>query len=154
MIKDIAKLITRLLILRAIQQSVGFFFGTGGSGTGVTITPEMVGFAKGGITGPGMLLTGGRAIPVGERGPEAVMPLKRTTNGELGIAADGQASQVAVEVVVNNNTGSDVKVEQRRTDSGVEIDLLLENKVESMISSGRLDTILNATYGLNRRGFA
>jgi phage-related minor tail protein len=40
---------------------------------------------------------------MGEAGPEAIMPLKRDANGNLGVRASG--SETSVQVVVNNHSG-------------------------------------------------
>ena len=53
-------------------------------------SPTIFPFAKGGALGL-----------VGEAGPEAIMPLKRLSNGKLGVQASGSGGDVKVEVVNN-----------------------------------------------------
>jgi lambda family phage tail tape measure protein len=95
--------------------------GTGGSYDstgGASITPGTAGayakggvfdaglqmFAKGGaftnkiINSPTLFANGGGLM--GEAGPEAIMPLKRDSSGNLGVRTDGNSGKV--DVVVNN----------------------------------------------------
>src|SRR5690606_31205179 len=58
--------------------------------------PTIVPFARGGVL-------------FGEAGSEAIMPLKRTQGGQLGVVATGGG---ATQVVINNHTGA--AVSQRR----------------------------------------
>jgi len=60
----------------------------------------MVPFSKGGIvTGPTIFpfASGGVGL-MGEKGPEAIMPLKRTETGELGVKTDGQAGVTNINI--------------------------------------------------------
>ena len=54
-----------------------------------------LGFAKGGVIASPVSfpLSGGRTGLAGERGPEAIMPLTRTADGRLGVAAASAGSQ-------------------------------------------------------------
>lgn len=72
-------------------------FAKGGTFTnGIVDSPTLFKFAK----GTGLM---------GEAGPEAIMPLKRDSNGNLGVRADSQRT----EVVVNNYSGE--RAEARET---------------------------------------
>jgi len=54
----------------------------------------------------------------GEKGRpgEAVMPLIRTKSGDLGVRTEGNSqSSVTVSLIVNNNTGQEVKARQETT---------------------------------------
>jgi lambda family phage tail tape measure protein len=51
---------------------------------------------------------------MGEAGPEAIMPLKRTSNGKLGIASTGGA----MSVIVNNFGSEKVETKEGKTASG------------------------------------
>lgn len=77
-------------------------FAKGGTFTNsVVSSPTLFKFAK----GTGMM---------GEAGPEAIMPLKRDSNGNLGVRAQQQAPQTSVVV---NNYGSEKATTQETTDS-------------------------------------
>lgn len=93
---------------------------------GVYDTPKVFAFAKGvGI--------------FGEAGPEAIMPLKRTSNGELGV----KATAGNVNVVVNNYSNAEVKTSVETLSDGTrQVVMTIENVVKSMIPSGKLDGVL------------
>jgi phage-related minor tail protein len=71
-------------------------------------TTDVTAFARGGVvnrtTSFGM--RGGGMGIAGEAGPEAILPLTRTSNGNLGVAA--QASSSNVQIVINNNSAASI----------------------------------------------
>ena len=116
-------------------------------------------YAKGGtftnqiITAPTYFRHGGGLGLMGEAGPEAIIPLKRATNGDLGVSLSG-AGSAAVIVNIINNTGADVQHEERTgSDGNREIDIIIGAVVEGHISSGRYDSAFQGRYdGLKKRG--
>ncbi len=75
--------------------SLGFAHG------GVLQRGTPIPFAKGGVIAAptNFPLSGGRTGLAGERGPEAIMPLTRTTDGRLGVAmTGGSASAITINV--------------------------------------------------------
>lgn len=86
---------------------------------------QIVPYANGGIVmTPTMFgMSGGRRGLMGESGPEAILPLKRTSNGKLGVvAAGGASSAVSEHVHVNNNfniSGSDAETVRREIDKAL-----------------------------------
>ena len=48
-------------------------------------------------------MTGGKTGLMGEAGPEAIMPLKRGSNGKLGVQMEGNSGGVTTNVVQNFN---------------------------------------------------
>lgn len=82
---------------KPLDQAVGRLFtglfsgGLGFAKGGVLQRGTPIPFAKGGViaTPTTFPLSGGRTGLAGERGPEAIMPLARTADGRLGIAATG-----------------------------------------------------------------
>jgi phage-related minor tail protein len=84
---------------KPLDQAVGRLFtglfagGLGFAKGGVLQRGTPVPFAKGGViaTPIAFPLSGGRTGLAGERGPEAIMPLARTADGRLGIAATSTA---------------------------------------------------------------
>lgn len=66
---------------------------------GAAITP----FAAGGVVNQPTFfpMSGNRAGLMGEAGPEAIMPLKRNSRGQLGVEADGGMGDVHVHMNVN-----------------------------------------------------
>ena len=114
--KDMARAILKqafdLLVVKPLMDSL---FGglTGGSGGGGGFLSGLLGFANGGAFDRGKQLTafadGGvvsspTVFPMangaglmGEAGPEAIMPLKRGSNGKLGVQMEGNQGNVSVE---------------------------------------------------------
>ncbi len=118
--KDLANSILEDLLRMTIQMTItrnlmagmtGFFPSTAGGSTGnVSVTKQAQGgvfdgsgmarFAQGGVfSRPTDFRFAGGAGLLGEKGAEAIMPLKRTANGDLGVVASGGASNVKVEVI-------------------------------------------------------
>ena len=127
-------IIKQLYDVLVVQRIVGSFDAKTGAGTGLTgalmgmfsggggglfggaswsANGDVVGrsgiqaFANGGVVGsPTMFKHGGGLGVMGEAGPEAIMPLKRGSNGQLGVQVNGGSGGTTV----NNNitvTGSD-----------------------------------------------
>jgi lambda family phage tail tape measure protein len=167
-IKDIAKIVVQLLIMKPIIDSIKGFIGgfssggevgweggfstrafaaggsfSGGTGLaqGVYSQPTLFKFAKGGTFG-------GNIGVLGEgSGPEAIVPLKRTASGDLGV----QASPVNVNVY--NNAGVEVKTESSTSSDGTkQIDVYIERKVKDGIANGSYDRAFKGAYGLSRMG--
>jgi tape measure domain-containing protein len=92
-LKDIAKIILRATIAKAVAAAFGLNLNASAKGNvieGGSIKP----YAKGGVVaGPTMFPMAGNNIGLmGEAGPEAIMPLKRGPNGRLGVEVANQNS--------------------------------------------------------------
>ncbi|MBR0568006.1 phage tail tape measure protein [Azoarcus sp. L1K30] len=106
--KGIAKMIAQQQILKAMQASsiFGGLFADGGAfgqsgqinafaSGGVVDRPQFFKFASGGSFKAGVM---------GEAGPEAILPLKRGSDGKLGVTMNGGAdSGVTVNITVNES---------------------------------------------------
>ena len=145
-------------LLNAIQgTAVGDFFGFAkggafGSPTGLpqgvynqpTFFPMpesngLTAFAQGGTFGMGVM---------GEAGAEAIVPLRRGMNGDLGVQSS------PVNVVINNNTSdtADVYAESTvKADGSKQIEIIVERKVKESLGNGALDKSFSTNYGLKRR---
>lgn len=96
-------------------------FAKGGAFTnGVYNSPTLFKFAKGNKFGV-----------MGEAGPEAVMPLRRGSDGSLGVQADGIGDNVVVNVY--NNSNAQASVNQKQTSQGTEIDVTIDQMVAQKI---------------------
>lgn len=102
-LKGIAQMILQLTILKPMMSALTASFSTGGGGFGsvfANIGKAFAGekFASGGVFTNGIVTkpTMFNAAQMGEAGPEAIMPLKRTANGSLGVQVTGGASQGVV----------------------------------------------------------
>lgn len=98
-------------------------------------------FATGGVVGSPTLFGARNGLGLmGEAGPEAIMPLTRGANGELGVKAEGiGGSPVVVNVI--NNSNSKATVNQRQTSQGTEIDVVIDQLVGEKL--GTLGTASN-----------
>lgn len=102
-LKEIAKMIIQQLIFNAIKSVIGSSFAKGG----VVESGEQT-FAKGGIVqafAGGGIVNQPTLFPMkkgyglmGEAGPEAIMPLTRTANGDLGVKSKGNENVVNLNV--------------------------------------------------------
>jgi lambda family phage tail tape measure protein len=121
-IKDMIRIATQQLILRPILQGIGGLFGGGGGLSGGGYFDSITGlgkagpnfglakggvitqngiqaFARGGIVDKPMLFPFAKGIGLmGEAGPEAIMPLRRGRDGNLGVAGGGGTTNVVVNV--------------------------------------------------------
>ncbi len=108
-------------------------------------------FASGGIVSAATQFgygNGQRGI-MGEAGPEAILPLARTSGGNLGV----QATVTPVNINIVNNSGADIAQRETTGPSGERtIELLIQNKVRDGLASGSFDKAFHQSYGLRRRG--
>jgi phage-related minor tail protein len=168
MVRDILlqmeKMAIQILVMEPIFKAFGSFIrgqmgGGGGFGTDYGYN------ARGNAFGPGgmLALADGGVVDrptffryangggvMGEAGPEAVMPLKRTPTGQLGVQSSGSG----VQVNVINNAGADVKVEEGRDarDGKRTLNIMVESAVRDAFKRGKFDSMMSSTYGVNRRG--
>lgn len=91
-LESFAKMMTQMAIQKAIAEPfMGWLSGFISSAKGNVFAGGMVkAFAKGGVVSKPVIfpMANGTGL-MGEAGPEAVMPLKRTSTGELGVIAEG-----------------------------------------------------------------
>jgi len=98
------------------------------------------------VPGSGPLRRFAQGGVLGEAGPEAIMPLKRGTDGRLGVEGGG----VNVNVY-NNASGVSARVEQDGNDISVIIEQVRKQLTNDIKSGGNMfANSLAGTYGLNR----
>ncbi len=101
-VKNLGASLSRMVLsaaMKPLDKAVGQIFsnlfagGLGFAKGGVLQRGTPIPFAKGGVIASPIAfpLAGGRTGLAGESGPEAIMPLTRTADGRLGIAAAGSA---------------------------------------------------------------
>jgi tape measure domain-containing protein len=138
-------------VLGTVSSFVGDLFG--GSSSSFDIS-GLDFFASGGvINSPTVVGTSssGKTAIGGEAGPEAVLPLTRTSSGNLGVEASMVSSPVIVNV--NNESGGESTVEETSGPNGERIiNVTVLKAVKSAISSGTLDKDFKTSYGINRVG--
>lgn len=107
---------------------------------------KMTAFAKGGVvSSPTMFPMRNGAGLMGEAGPEAIMPLARNSQGQLGVKAEGMS-------VTINNMAPGVDIRPTQTDQGLQVDVViaeLTNRVNRGGDpfSGAMETRYNLSRG-------
>ena len=104
LLEDIARIILRQSIIKPLVGGLlgGLLGGFGFASGGVIQSGRIMPFAKGGIvTSPTIFPMANGAGLMGEAGPEAIMPLKRTSSGELGVKAEGGVDHISVTMNIN-----------------------------------------------------
>ncbi|MCL2272408.1 MAG: tape measure protein [Treponema sp.] len=83
---------------------------------------------------------------MGEAGPEAIMPLTRMPNGDLGVQTGGTGAKVIVNII--NNSGAEVSKEENvGADGSEQIDVIIGDAFNRHIASGKADRIMAGRYG-------
>ena len=143
--------------LNALKTGANFLSGLFGGGSSTLISSgialaakgnvfqngNILPFAKGGIVKQPTIFpmaNGGTGL-MGEAGAEAVMPLRRMSNGRLGVEAENNNNK-AVNVNIYNQSGA--SVETRKRDDG-SMDIFIR-KVNEALSSERTSSGFKAAY--------
>jgi hypothetical protein len=131
------------------SSSIGTFAARGAVFGGGQLIP----FASGGIiTRPTVFPMANGSALTGEAGPEAVMPLTRV-NGMLGVRAAGGGGDVTVQIIDQRQSGAQPQVSQSTGPDGRKmIQVLIRDEVSRSFSSGEMDRVMTANYGLSRAG--
>lgn len=164
-ISDLARIAIRASITGPLSSMLGGFFGAptatasanGNVFTGIsdysgrivtrptlfTYSSHLKAFAKGGV--------------MGEAGPEAVMPLRRMSNGRLGVESSGSGVNVPINIEVVNEAGQNTKAEarqQRNNDGGMDVTVYIRQVVAQDITRGNGGMVAQAiqgVYGVKRQ---
>lgn len=145
---DIAKLYVQMKIIGPLMQSLGLGnpYATEADAYGAVLGGSLKAHALGSVVRTPTIL--GRHL-MADNGPEAIMPLRRLSDGRLGIEATG--GETVVNVI--NNSGAQASVSERETaGGGREIDVLIEQTVQRQMAGGNYDRTLSTVFGLQRRG--
>lgn len=159
---DLTRMVVRMAVIAPIAR--GFLdMMTGGAGVGFSFSGASPNafqakggawndgvqfFANGGIVNSPTLFGHSQGLGVmGEAGPEAILPLKRSSDGSLGVGA------AAVTINVINNSNSEVTTSETTTaDGGRIIEVMIVGKVREGIANGSFDQSLKQSFGLQRKG--
>jgi hypothetical protein len=167
--QDIIRIITRKAVTEPLTEGVGNIFGSfdwgslfssffanadGNAFNQYGVMP----FAKGGVIDsatPFMFANGGRLGVMGEAGPEAILPLRRGANGQLGVQTDGSAKGGNVIVQIFGGGKDKPEVDQRTDGNGNEIisvmlDTVRGEMIKDVRSEGPFAQAMQGQYGLNR----
>ena len=89
---------------------------------------------------------------MGEAGPEAIMPLTRMRDNNLGVRVEGLNTAPQVNIQVINQTGTNATAEvqqQRNAQGGVDVVVMLKREMASDIARGGvLDQTIRGRYGV------
>lgn len=115
---------------------------------------EVIPMAMGGVLSrPTMfpLARGGRGL-AGEAGAEAVLPLKRGSDGRLGVSSGGGGSvQVSVYDMRSSADAEPVEIEERQDVNGQRIlSIMVRDEVRRNMASGNFDAEMRGAYGIGR----
>jgi phage-related minor tail protein len=110
---------------------------------------NIIPFAHGGIVDDPTLFkfANGTGL-MGEAGPEAIVPLKRGADGNLGIASQGGSSGNTVIVNTYPTENSQVETRTSRNSNGQTVIDLIHSTVDQKMGSGGYDKTLAARYGV------
>ena len=148
-ISELLRIIATQKLLNLVMGSFGGGGGGGGGGGsfakgGAFNMGNVVPFAHGGVVGsPTMFpMSRGRTGLMGEAGPEAIMPLNRTANGDLG---------VKMNVNVTNNASNVAAVEVEKSDRNGEINIIINRVAQDILrGGGKVSGALERTYNVRR----
>ena len=114
-------------------------------------------FAAGGaftnqiVSAPTFFQHGGGFGLMGEAGPEAVMPLTRMPNGNLGVQTAGSGAKVTVNIL--NYSGNEARQEESEgADGSKQLDVIIGEMVNRHITSGKADRALSGRYNMRAAG--
>lgn len=170
-LEDLNRIIIRSLIIRPLAQGILSAIPTGAGASASMESQNGLGannealaakgayfsgkasyFAKGGLVSGATPFSygGGKAGVMGEKGPEAIMPLKRTPSGDLGVQS---APSAPVIVNITNNAGGEVEQSESKGPNGERIlDIIINKKVKEAFANGSMDKQMSQNYGLRRKG--
>jgi len=83
---------------------------------------------------------------MGEEGPEAIMPLTRMPNGDLGVQTSGKGSSVVINVYTP--PGTEVRKEETEgADGSRQFDIYFGDMFNRHVASGKADRVMAGRYG-------
>jgi lambda family phage tail tape measure protein len=137
LLKDILRMIVQLTVVKSLMSAIGIGSTTKSADGNVFGSSGLMKSASGNVFDQGPVLHGfkGGVGMLGEAGPEAIMPLKRGSNGKLGVQVQGgyAAGRVsAPQITLNVSIGSVDSPERQAK-------LLIE--MQKMIKSGAREVL-------------
>lgn len=165
-LRDMVKMATQVMIMDPLMKSFkesltasssgeglfGFIKGMFNAKGGIYDSPSLSAYSGGIYDSPRAFAFAKGAGIFGEAGPEAIMPLKRGSDGSLGVEANGSGGDMIV--IINNESKAEVTQSAPRTnaDGSRVIELMVRDAVSKGFNSGAFDGMMGATFGLQRRG--
>lgn len=166
---DLNRIIIRQFVVRQLAAGIGDFVGGGAQPTNLgatVISPdrlaangaafnssgEITAFANGGIVDRPTIFGFGRGQTglMGEAGAEAILPLRRDSQGDLGVKAT--PSNVNINII-NNANNTEVETREIEDQFGnKQLDFIITQTVAQGFAEGTFDRSLRNNFGLSRRG--
>lgn len=124
---------------------------------GVYVSPSLSAYSGQIVSQPTLFAFARGAGIMGEAGPEAILPLRRGSDGRLGVAADVSGAQVGgigglqVQFNIQNNTGGSVAAQQtgvRRDGNKLIVDMLLGAVAGDIAGGGKVAGAMKGRFGL------
>lgn len=168
-IEDLTRITFRMLVLKPLMESI---FGVSAGATGTAVTNNgyaggaygvntfarggafdngLTKFASGGVVDSPTVFGFGRGKMglMGEAGPEAILPLKRTGSGDLGV--QGKTPNVYINIDAPQGTTAQT-TETTNANGDKMISVIINNAVRDGIARGEYDKTFASSYGMKRRG--
>lgn len=127
--------------------------GTQGWAKGTAMTsPGLSAYSNSVVSKPTFFAKGGNVM--GEAGPEGILPLTRTSSGNLGVEATGMGGGGGVNVVINNYGKEEVSQSTSTGTNGEkQIEITIGKFVKKAFSSGAMDGLMKQQFGVKRSAY-
>lgn len=152
---DITTSVLQAYVTKPLVSAIQDFLPFASGGAIDRSTGNVVPFATGAVFDSPRLfpMASGATGLMAEAGAEAILPLKRGSDGKLGVASSGQSQAAATTVIVNDMRaaeGSQQVEVQESTGPGGErvIEVLIRDEVRRQMSSGAFNSEMRSTYGI------
>ena len=155
MLADIAKMLIYQNVTKPLAGHIGNIFGPvkANADGGVYSSAGLSAYSGQVVSSPTIFPFAKGVGLMGEAGPEAILPLKRGSDGKLGVSAG--ASGVQVNVTINNQTGADVQQSSSMgADGTLNLEVMITERVKGRLiretqQGAGLAPVLENKYGLN-----
>ncbi len=131
-LSNLANRVQDMLVNKALDSLLGGFFGGFSKGAAFQ-AGGVTAFASGGVVSqPSFFpMSGNRTGLIGEAGPEAIMPLTRTSSGDLGVRAIGGGGTTVIAPVVNISVSGGS--EEQNQDAATKVSAAVRDAIDDVV---------------------
>jgi len=131
-LSNLANRVQDMLVNKALDSLLGGFFGGFSKGAAFQ-AGGVTAFASGGVVSqPSFFpMSGNRTGLMGEAGPEAIMPLTRTSSGDLGVRAIGGGGTTVIAPVVNISISGGS--EEQNNDAATKVSAAVRDAIDDVV---------------------
>jgi len=151
-LESFGRMVTQMAMQKMIvDPMLGWYFGKGSAHGNIFDRGRLLPFGHGAVINHPMVfpMANGAVGLMAEKGPEAIMPLKRTPSGDLGVKAEPAAVEVNI---FNNASGTEVKTQERvSAQGGRAIDVIIDEIVAAKVGRGYTHNALKQVFGMQPR---